>query len=146
MSTEQQTTETDGFSYTLTRTLDAPVARVWQAWTTPEQYAQWAYCAPGSVELDVRPGGAWKATVVTPDGGEFPMTGTYAEVAENRRLTIAMDIPGKPEPEKMTVDLTPESDDRTRLVVHQTCATTEERDMAEQGTTMLLDSLTAEVT
>lgn len=81
--------------------------------------------------------------MVTPDGGEFPMTGTYAEVAENRRLTIAMDVPGKPEPEKMTVDLTPESDDRTRLVVHQTCATTEERDMAEQGTTMLLDSLTA---
>lgn len=60
MSTEQQTTGTDGFSYTLTRTLDAPVARVWQAWTTPEQYAQWAYCAPGSVEMDVRPGGAWR--------------------------------------------------------------------------------------
>ncbi|MFI9819767.1 SRPBCC domain-containing protein [Streptomyces sp. NPDC052013] len=142
MSTEQ-TTAADGFSYTLTRTLDAPAAQVWRAWTTPEQYAQWAYCAPGSVEMDVRAGGAWKATVVTPDGGEFPMTGSYADVAENRHLVIAMDVPGKPEPEKMTMELSPQDEARTRITVHQTCDTTEARDMAEQGTTMLLDSLTA---
>ncbi|WP_373298325.1 SRPBCC family protein [Streptomyces pilosus] len=30
-----------GISYTLTRTLDAPVDSVWQAWTTPERYERW---------------------------------------------------------------------------------------------------------
>ena len=141
MTTEQRTTE--GFSYTLERTLEAPVAAVWSAWTTAESYAQWAYAAPGSVEMDVRPGGTWKATVVTPDGGRFPLTGSYCEVDENQRLVIGMDVPGKDEPAVMTVEFVEQSTHRTRVVVSQTCDTPDERDLAEQGTTMLLDSLTA---
>ncbi|MFE2281176.1 SRPBCC domain-containing protein [Streptomyces sp. NPDC059454] len=141
MSAERTTTD-DTFSYHLTRTLDAPVGRVWQAWTTPDRYARWAYAVPGSVEMDVRPGGAWKATVVTPDGGEFPLTGSYLDVAENRLLVVGMDAPGKPEPSTMAVELA-EDGGRTRIAVRQTCDTAEERDMAEQGSTMLLDSLTA---
>jgi len=145
MSTEQTTTA-DGHSYTLTRTLDAPAAKVWQAWTTPEQYAQWAYAAPGSVEMDVRPGGTWKATVVTPDGGEYPLTGSYLEVAENRLLVIGMDAPGKPAPQTMTVELDQQDDRHTQIVLRQTCDTAEERDMAEQGSTMLLDGLSGFLT
>ncbi|MFC8370083.1 MULTISPECIES: SRPBCC family protein [unclassified Streptomyces] len=141
MSAEQTTTDS-GFSYDLTRTLDAPVDRVWQAWTTPDQYARWAYAAPGSVEMDVRPGGAWKATMVTPDGGEFPLTGSYLGVTENRLLVVGMDVPGRPEPTVMTVELD-EDGGRTRITTRQTCDTAEERDTAEQGSTMLLDSLTA---
>jgi uncharacterized protein YndB with AHSA1/START domain len=49
--------------------------------------------AGGSVALDVRPGGAWQATMVSPDGGEYPMSGTHREVEANRRLVIAMDTP-----------------------------------------------------
>ncbi|MFH8447815.1 SRPBCC domain-containing protein [Streptomyces fungicidicus] len=141
MSAERTITDNE-FSYHLTRLLDAPVATVWQAWTTPGQYARWAYAAPGSVEMDVRPGGAWKATVLTPDGGRFPLTGSYLEVDENRRLVVGMDVPGRPEPSAMTVELG-EDGGRTRIALRQTCDTAEERDMAEQGSTMLLDSLTA---
>lgn len=141
MSTEQTTAE--GFSYTLERTLETPVAAVWSAWTVAESYAQWSYAAPGSVEMDVRPGGAWKATMVTPDGGQFPLTGSYSEVDENRRLVIGMDVPGKNEQALMTVELAEQSAHRTRIVVAQTCDTADERDMAEQGTNMLLESLTA---
>ncbi|MFF3878869.1 SRPBCC domain-containing protein [Streptomyces sp. NPDC001978] len=142
MSTEQ-TTPANGFSYKLTRMLDAPAVKVWRAWTTPEQYAQWAYAAAGSVEMDVRPGGAWKATMVTPDGGQFPLTGSYLEVAENRLLVVGMDVPGKTVPVAMTMDLDEQDDHHTQIQLHQTCDTAEERDMAEQGSTMLLDSLTA---
>ncbi|MFG1807424.1 SRPBCC domain-containing protein [Streptomyces sp. NPDC049040] len=142
MSTEQSTAA-DRFPYTLTRTLDAPAAKVWRAWTTAEQYAQWAYAAPGSVEMDVRPGGAWKATMVTPDGGQFPLTGSYLEVDENRLLVVGMDVPGKPEPSVMTMELDEQDGHSARIVLRQTCDTAEERDMAEQGSTMLLDSLGA---
>ena len=142
MSTEQ-TTPANGFSYELTRTLDAPAARVWRAWTTADQYAQWAYAAPGSVEMDVRPGGVWKATMATPDGGQFPLTGSYLEVAERRLLVVGMDVPGKPAPAAMTVELDEQNDHHTQIVLHQTCDTAEERDMSEQGSTMLLDSLSA---
>ena len=140
MSTEQ-TTAADGFPYALTRTLDAPAARVWQAWTTPEQYARWAGAAAGSVEMDVRPGGAWKATMLTPDGGQFPLTGSYLEVTENRRLVIGMDVPDKLEPATMVMELDEQDDRRTQIVLRQTCDSAEERDMAEQGSTMLLESL-----
>ncbi|MGW4787210.1 SRPBCC family protein [Streptomyces sp. NPDC004230] len=145
MNTEQTTTA-DGHSYTLTRTLDAPAAAVWRAWTTPDQYAQWAYAAAGSVEMDVRPGGTWKATVVTPDGGEYPLTGSYLEVAENRLLVIGMDVPGKPAPQTMTMELDEQDDRHTQIVLRQTCDTAEERDMAEQGSTMLLDGLSGFLT
>ncbi|UCM90548.1 SRPBCC family protein [Streptomyces marincola] len=140
MSTEQTGT-TEGFSYALRRTLDAPVADVWRAWTTPEQYGRWAGAAPGSVELDVRPGGAWKATMVTPDGQEFPLTGSYVEVVENRRIVIGMDVPGKASPAIMTVELGELDGGRTEIAVSQTCDTDEERAMTEQGSTMLLDGL-----
>ncbi|MFF7216310.1 SRPBCC domain-containing protein [Streptomyces sp. NPDC008238] len=141
MTTEHTTGE--GFSYTLERTLEAPVSAVWSAWTTAEEYQQWSYAAPGSVEMDARPGGAWKATMVTPDGGEFPLTGSYVEVEENRRLVYGMDVHGRSEPVLMTVELAGQGDGGTRIVVSQTCDTADERDLAEQGTTMLLDSLTA---
>ncbi|MEU6100488.1 SRPBCC family protein [Streptomyces flaveolus] len=140
MSTEQ-TTAANGFSYTLTRVLDAPVARVWQAWTTPEQYAPWAHAAPGSVEMDVRPGGAWKATMLTPDGNAFPLTGSYVEVDEPSRLVLGMDVPGRPDQVTMTLELTEQDPARTEIVLSQTCDTAEERDMAEQGSGMLLDGL-----
>ncbi|MFC9916580.1 SRPBCC domain-containing protein [Streptomyces sp. NPDC127197] len=142
MSTEQ-TSAANSFSYTLTRTLEAPAAKVWRAWTTAEQYARWAGAVADSVEMDVRPGGAWKATMVTPDGAQFPLTGSYLEVAENSRLVIGMDVPGKPAPAVMTLELTEQDGQRTQIVLSQTCDTTDERDMAEQGSTMLLDSLSA---
>ncbi|WP_069170955.1 SRPBCC family protein [Streptomyces griseus] len=138
-----QTPTTDGFAYTLTRTLDARAETVWRAWTTPEQYAGWAGAAAGSVEMDVRPGGAWKATMLTPDGGQFPLTGSYIEVTENRRLVIGMDVPGRAEPAAMALEIDPQADHRTQIVLQQSCDTAEERDMAEQGSTMLLDGLAA---
>jgi uncharacterized protein YndB with AHSA1/START domain len=107
------------------------------------KYARWAGAAGGSVEMDVRPGGAWKATMVTPDGGQFPLTGSYLDVAENSRLVIGLDVPGKPAPAVMSMELTEQEGRRTQIVLSQTCDTTEERDMAEQGSTMLLDSLSA---
>jgi uncharacterized protein YndB with AHSA1/START domain len=110
------------FSYTLHRTLDAPVAKAWEAWTSPDQYAHWANAVPGSVSLDVRAGGSWKATMKTPDG-EFPLTGSYSEVAENQRLVITMDVPGRSEPSVMDVGLEAEgAKTRTRSTAHPTCA------------------------
>lgn len=85
-------TDIDGYPYTLTRTFDVPADVVWEAWTTPDQYAEWANAVPGSVEMDVRPGGVWKAVMVTPEG-DFPLTGSYLEVEVNERLVTGMDIP-----------------------------------------------------
>lgn len=131
------------YEYTLTRVLDAPVENVWAAWTQPEHYAQWSGALLPSISLDVRPGGAWRATMATPDGSEFPLTGSYGEVVENERLEVIMDLPGGAST-VMAVDLAAE-EGRTRIVLSQACDTPEARDMSEQGSGMLLDGLSAYV-
>jgi uncharacterized protein YndB with AHSA1/START domain len=131
------------YEYTLTRELDAPVENVWAAWTQPEHYARWAGVVPESISMDVRPGGAWRATVVAPDGSQFPLTGSYGKVVENEHLEVIMDLPGGAST-AMVMDLS-DVDGKTRLVVSQACATPEERDMSEQGSGMLLDGLSAYV-
>jgi uncharacterized protein YndB with AHSA1/START domain len=81
--------------------------------------------------------------MATPDGSEFPLTGTYGDVVENERLEVLMDLPGGAST-AMAVDLT-DLGGKTRIVLSQTCATPEERDMSEQGSGMLLDGLSAYV-
>src|SRR5918998_4316307 len=127
------------YEYTLSREIDAPVENVWAAWTQPEYYAQWSGAVLPSISLDVRPGGAWRATMATPDGSEFPLTGSYGEVVENERLEVRMDLPGGAST-LMVVDLT-DLGGKTRIMLSQTCATAEERDMSEQGSGFLLDGL-----
>ncbi len=131
------------YEYTLTRELDAPVENVWAAWTQPDHYARWSGAVRPSISLDVRPGGAWRATMATPDGSEFPLTGSYGEVVENERLEVIMDLPGG-ESTVMIVDLT-DLGGKTLIVLSQACATPEARDMSEQGSGMLLDGLAAYV-
>ncbi|GAA0900755.1 SRPBCC domain-containing protein [Pseudonocardia zijingensis] len=129
------------YTYRLSRVLDAPVENVWAAWTQPEHYAQWSGAVLPTISLDVRPGGAWKATMATPDGQEFPLTGTYGEVVENEHLEVLMDLPGGAST-AMVVDLTA-VDGKTEIVVSQACDSAQARDMSEQGSRMLLDGLAA---
>ncbi|GAA2259569.1 SRPBCC domain-containing protein [Glycomyces scopariae] len=133
------TANENGYTYTLTAEVDVPVSTVWTAWTENPHYEAWSYSKPGSVELDVRPGGKYTATVVTPDGQEFPITGRYIDVAENEYLVMGMDVPGGSE-EVMRLDLTDLGGDRTRLVLTQTLETQEAHDMSKQGSELLLQS------
>ncbi|RKR85872.1 uncharacterized protein YndB with AHSA1/START domain [Micromonospora pisi] len=131
---------TPGFDYTITRTLDAPVDKVWDAWVNPDNYGQWA--SAEQVALDVRPGGAWSAVMVIPGGARIPLSGTYTEVVPNKRLVMGMNVPGRGEPAIMDLDLTADGD-RTQITLSQSFDTAEERDQAEQGSNMLLDGLTS---
>jgi uncharacterized protein YndB with AHSA1/START domain len=133
-------TSTTEFGYTLTRDLGAPADAVWRAWTLPEHYGRWA--GAEQVVLDVRPGGAWSSVMVIPGGSRIPLSGSYTEVVENKRLVIGMNVPGRDEPVLMAVDLAAHGG-RTQITLSQTFDTAEDRDQAEQGSTMLLDGLTA---
>ena len=69
----------------LTRVYDAPVAAVWDAWTDPEQVAQW--WGPRGFTLtthskDLRPGGTWVYTMHGPDGTDWENVTVYHEVVE----------------------------------------------------------------
>jgi uncharacterized protein YndB with AHSA1/START domain len=75
----------------LTRLIDAPRARLYEAWTRPELLKQWFAPLPFTTpfaELDVRPGGANLITMRGPDGVDLPNRGVYLEVVPNERLVF----------------------------------------------------------
>ncbi len=73
----------------LIRIFDAPVKLVWEAWTDPEQVAQW--WGPRGFTLtshskDVRTGGHWRYTMHGPDGKDYPNTTQYLEVEKYKKM------------------------------------------------------------
>jgi uncharacterized protein YndB with AHSA1/START domain len=73
----------------ITRTFDAPVQAVWDAWTDPEQVAQW--WGPRGFTLtthskDLKPGGSWRYTMHGPDGVDYPNKMHYLEVENYAKL------------------------------------------------------------
>lgn len=73
----------------ITRIYDAPVEAVWDAWTDPEQVAQW--WGPRGFTLtthskDLRPGGHWTYTMHGPDGVDYPNKALYFEVEQYAKL------------------------------------------------------------
>ncbi len=73
------------------RVFNASRERVFTAWTDPGQFMAWM-CPPGfgldRCELDVRPGGAWRAHGYKPDGTHFAKSGKYVEVKRPERLVF----------------------------------------------------------
>jgi uncharacterized protein YndB with AHSA1/START domain len=120
-------TEATGQEMTITRVFEAPCELVWKAWTEPARFAQWfggpPYKTPvDTVSLDVRPGGEWRATMVSEDdGSELPFRGTYREVEEPERLVLTFEDvndPSNKNVEVLTVTFT-DLGGKTEVVAHQ---------------------------
>lgn len=108
---------------TLTRVFDAPRALVWKAWTDPKMMAQWfgprGFTA-SVPQLDVRAGGALRIVMHGPDGNDYPMKGTFREVAAPERLVfsnIAIDNEGNHLLEGETTVTLTEKDGKTTLTL-----------------------------
>jgi uncharacterized protein YndB with AHSA1/START domain len=110
----------------MTRVFDAPRERVWREWTEPERFADW-FGGPGceiplsTVSMDVRPGGAWRATMYCGDDRrEIRWAGEYREVAAPARLVFTVtDRPEEDARELVTVDLAELADGRTEMRFQQ---------------------------
>ncbi len=75
----------------LVRTLDAPIAMVFDAWTVPEQIVRWwgpeGFSVP-EYRIEVREGGAWRTVMRGPDG-EHIVSGVYHEISRPDRLAFS---------------------------------------------------------
>jgi uncharacterized protein YndB with AHSA1/START domain len=123
-----------------TRVYDAPRDRVWREWTEPEAFADWfggaaAEVPVDTVSMDVRAGGAWRATMYAgPNRLEIQWRGEYLEVEPPARLVLTItDQPGE-EYDLVTVTLTDLGDGRTEMRVEQRGEMTPaEYERAKQG-------------
>jgi uncharacterized protein YndB with AHSA1/START domain len=73
----------------LERIVDVPRELVWKAWTDPELLKKWFTPAPWTTtqcEIDLRPGGAFRTIMRSPEGQEFDGTSCYLEIVENEKL------------------------------------------------------------
>ncbi|MET4097540.1 SRPBCC domain-containing protein [Arthrobacter sp. UYCu712] len=116
----------------VTRTFAVPPEAVFDAWVTPESFAAWwggsdVEIPLSRLSLDVRPGGAWKATMILSQDqpsllmhGEFHMRGEYIEVDRPNRLVLTMtNEPHGDERELLTVTFNA-VDGGTEMVFSQT--------------------------
>jgi uncharacterized protein YndB with AHSA1/START domain len=109
----------------ITRILDAPRALVFQAWTEPDRAARWwgpqgfttLYC-----DMDVRPGGTFRASMRSPAGTVHVRRGVYREVVEPERLVFTFaweDAEGEPGHETVVTLTFADLDGKTELTLHQ---------------------------
>jgi uncharacterized protein YndB with AHSA1/START domain len=71
------------------RFADVATEKVWAAWTQPERLKQWFTPAPWKTvgaEIDLRPGGAFRTIMRSPEGQEFPNNGCFLEIVTQRKL------------------------------------------------------------
>ncbi|HNB23056.1 MAG TPA: SRPBCC family protein [Candidatus Melainabacteria bacterium] len=82
-------TETKSADIKIYREYDAPLAAVWEAWSTPEQIAEW--WGPRGFTItthsrDFRTGGTWKYTMHGPDKVDYENYTKYLEVDREKKL------------------------------------------------------------
>ena len=133
---------------TITRTFDAPRELVWQAWTQREHLLNWICPKDFTVlfvEVDLRPGGAWRSGMRSPDGREYIHHGVYRQIDKPHRLVFTHtweknDIE-PPADTLITVTLT-ELDGKTEMVFeHVGFATAESGESHRGGWTGAFDNL-----
>jgi uncharacterized protein YndB with AHSA1/START domain len=71
------------------RTISAPVAKVWKAWSEPSVFRMWwgpeGYSCP-AVTIDFKVGGKCHAAMRGPDGKDIWSIGTYKEIVDQKRI------------------------------------------------------------
>lgn len=81
---------------TVETTVNAPVAKVWECWTSPEHVTQWNNASDDwhtpHAENDLRVGGKFLSRMEAKDGSfGFDFIGLYEEVEENKSIVYTME-------------------------------------------------------
>ena len=84
---------TDATELVLRHTYDAPLERVYSAWTDPEQLKRWLRPTDEIeavlAEVDLRIGGVYRLGYQVPGvAGEHVVAGTYREIVANEKLVF----------------------------------------------------------
>jgi uncharacterized protein YndB with AHSA1/START domain len=124
------------FELVVTRTFNAPVHIVFEAWSKPELFKRWwvpksAGLSLLSCDMDIRTGGAYRLVFRHP-AFDQPMAffGTYREVTPNKRIVWTNEESDQGAVTTVTFE---ENDGKTLVTLHERYPTTEALDEALAG-------------
>lgn len=129
---------------TVETTVNAPVAEVWRAYTTPADIMQWNAASDDwhttRVEVDLRVGGDFVSRMEARDGSAgFDFAGTYTEIVPNERIAYAFG-------DRTSVVTFSETDAGTSVSITFVAEETHEVEMQRAGWQSILDRFAAHVT
>jgi len=123
--------------------VQAPIERIWSAYTTPEDIVQWNAASDDwhttTASVDLREGGAFSSRMEARDGSMgFDFAGTYTRIVPNERIEYAFgdrnaQVEFKPTPAGVHVRVTFDAE------------TTHSVEMQQQGWQAILDSFARHV-
>ncbi len=115
------TTDSD-FTLVVRRTVAAPAARVFSAWTRPELLVKW-WGPPGvrcpTAEVDLRIGGAYRIVNQLPDGTLLEIAGQFVEIVEPHRLVYTWRLGPAVTGDRVTVLFEPKGDATEIVIRHE---------------------------
>ena len=81
---------------TISTTVNAPVAKVWDYWTAPEHITKWCQASDDwhapYADNDLKEGGRFKTTMAAKDGSfSFDFGGVYTKVEEHETIDYTID-------------------------------------------------------
>jgi len=143
------TTKTaDKTSLEIKRFINAPRARVYQAWTDPAQLKEW--WGPESVRTrnlvaDPRVGGKYRWDLINPEGGEMTVFGEYRELVPGKKIVFTWkwddDENWEEHNSVVTVELSDRDGGTEVRLVHQKLPSEASRDRHNEGWNSVLDRL-----
>lgn len=116
----------------LSRVINAPRSKVFEAWTKAEHLQKWfgpSGFTVENIECDVRVGGRWRFVMVAPDGTSFGNRMAFLEIVPPERIVVdhGSDVDDDPGRFRVTVTFDEQSDGKTVITLRQLHPTTEQR-------------------
>ena len=135
-------------SLEIKRFINAPRARVYQAWTDPAQLKEW--WGPESVRTrnftaDARVGGKYRWDLVNQEGEEMTVFGEYRELVPGKKIVLTWkwddDENWEEHNSVVTVELSDRDGGTEVRLVHEKLPSEESRDRHTEGWNSVLDRL-----
>ena len=135
-------------SLEIIRFINAPPARVYDAWTDPAQLKQWfgpENVRTRNITADVRVGGKYRWDLITQEGEEWAAFGEYRELVPGKKIVFTWqwddDEAWENRTSVVTVELFEHRGGTELRLKHEQLPSEESRDRHNEGWNSLLDRL-----
>jgi uncharacterized protein YndB with AHSA1/START domain len=142
------TTKTEKTSLEIKRFINAPRARVYKAWTDPEQLKQWwgpEGVRTRSFAADARIGGKYRWDLVNQDGEEMTACGEYRELIAGKKIVFTWkwddDETWETTNSVVTIELSDRDGGTEVKLTHEKLPSEASRDRHNEGWSSVLDRL-----